>query len=89
LRQEKLFRKPYGKIAAQDTSIPPFSMNTQPVVAEADGLLKVAWSHIVRWLHLPILILVIVVIGFAALKCAPTVKGAPHETENKARFSET
>jgi len=85
LRQERLFRKLYGKIAAQDTSIPPFSMDTQPVVPEVDGLLKVAWSPTVRWLHLPILILVIVVIGFAALKCAPNIKGASHETENKAR----
>ena len=83
LRQEKLFRKLYVKIAKQDPSIPPFSMNTQPVAHEVDGLLKVAWSPTVRWLHLPILILVIVVIGFAAAKRASSNNGSPHKIENK------
>jgi hypothetical protein len=83
LRQERLFRKLYGKIAEQDPSIPPFSMNTQPVAQDLDGLLKVAWSPTVRWLHLPILILVIVVIGFAAAKRAPANNGSPRKIENK------
>jgi hypothetical protein len=79
LRQERLFRKLYGKIAAQDALIPPFSMDTRPVVPEVDKLSIVAWSPTVRWLHLPILILVFVVIGFAALKYATGTKGVPQE----------
>lgn len=80
LRQEKLFRTLYEKVVAQDAKS-PFS-------GEVDGIVKVAWSPTVRWLHCPILLFVIglVLYSFIGAKpqnsaksdAGPAVITAPH-----------
>jgi hypothetical protein len=66
LRQEKLFRKLYEKVVADDPKAPVFSMDPTPFASEVDGVGKVAFSATVRWLHMPILVYVIVLMVYAA-----------------------
>jgi hypothetical protein len=45
-----------------------FSMNPKPFECDVDGYAKVAFSGTVRWLHLPVVIFVIVLMIYAASK---------------------
>ena len=70
LRQERLFRKLYEKAVADDQMAPLYSMNPAPFVSEVEGIGAVEFSPTVRWLHLPILIFVIVLMVYAATNAA-------------------
>lgn len=71
LRQERLFRKLYEKVVAQDAKATLYSLNPGPFANGVDGTLKVAWSSTVRWLHLPILLFVIGLILYSFLGWKP------------------
>ena len=66
LRQERLFRELYKKIVARDTGVPVYSLDTTPCENEVDGIVKVAFSPTIKWLHIPIVVFVIVLIGYSA-----------------------
>lgn len=65
LRQERLYRRLYEKVLAGDPDAPLYSLNVKPFEAEVDRFRRVAFSPTVRWLHVPIVIFVIIVIVYS------------------------
>ncbi len=73
-----MYRKLYEKVVAGDADAPRYSMNANKFTDDVDGLGKVSWSPTVRWVHMPILVLVIGLItySFAVPKPAAAPTGA-------------
>jgi hypothetical protein len=65
LRQERLYRKLYEKVLLNDGSVPRYSLDASSFSAQIASTFKVAFSPTVRWLHIPILAFVIVLIGYS------------------------
>lgn len=68
LREERLYRKLYDKVSRGDTSVPDYSLNATLCKSEVAGIVKVAFSPTVRWLHIPIVVFVAIVIVYAAAR---------------------
>jgi hypothetical protein len=65
LRQEKLFRKLYQNAIEGRTRV--FSMDPGTFDKDVESFWHVAFSPTVRWLHLPILIFVVILMVYASL----------------------
>jgi hypothetical protein len=65
LRQERLYRKLYEKVLLNDGSVPRYSLDASVFSAQVASTFNVAFSPTVRWLHIPILAFVIVLIGYS------------------------
>ena len=63
LRQERLFRCLYGKVRLDSNGavIPSFSMDTTPCRSEVGSWCKTLWRPAIRWFHLVVVALVIIV----------------------------
>jgi hypothetical protein len=74
LRQERLFRALFNDAIAPASTVAVFSMNIKPYEAQIPGVLKVAFSRTILWLHMPILLFVLTLSSYSVYKVAT----APH-----------
>jgi hypothetical protein len=85
LRQEKLFRKLYDAAIKPGSSIVVFSMDTKSYEADVPGIVRVALSRTVLWLHLPILAFVLALSCYSIYRSAATATPAaapPHAAQS-------
>lgn len=76
LRQERLYRKLYENVVKNDGTVARYSLNASDYDSEVDGIVKVGLSPTVRWLHIPILVFVIVLIGYSVGRHPASTTGA-------------
>ncbi len=65
LRQERLYRKLYEKVVLNDGGVPRYSLDASGFSTQVASTINVAFSPTVRWLHIPILAFVIILIGYS------------------------
>jgi hypothetical protein len=75
LRQERLFRSLFNAASAPASTVPVYSMDTRPYSKQVPGILGVAISRTVLWLHLPILAFVLALTVYTVTR--PTAMPAP------------
>jgi hypothetical protein len=80
LRQERLFRSLYNAAIAPNSTVPVYSMKTSPFESQIPGVVKVAFSRSILWLHLPIFAFVLALSAYAIHRHG----GAPSTTPAKA-----